>query len=134
MSAKITTLLRDWVIQSKIADPEMIQVWDDSGSIGAEQLPFTFTEGATVVVANDFDVTLFIESMQVTDVDRLKIVVGQFVRYYGHDLDIEWEAPRLNKTDCQALFTFGLVEQMKITKTNGVLSIDYCNAPLDGLL
>lgn len=133
MSAKITDILRDYIISSLLCDPEMVQVWDAEGSINAESLPLSMVDGDSAVISSDFAVTLFIDEMALADADKLKIIVAQFVRFYSHDMEIEWETPRIDKARCQAIFYFEVSEQMRITKTAGKLDIDYCNSAIEGL-
>lgn len=133
MSAKLTDLLIDFVASSQLVDPELVQVWDEQGELDAEQMPFSIAEGETVYISNDFALTVFIESMPVSEIDMLKIIIGQFVKHYGAGETIDFDFPRLNKTECQAMLDFSLTEKMAMTKTGGVLSLDYCNPPIESL-
>jgi hypothetical protein len=133
MAQKITALLKAYIIEAGLGDAETVQVWDEAGTLATEQLPFVLADGDTVRVDNHYEVTVFVDQLPLAWCDHLKLTVGQFIRHYGREQVIEFEFPRLDAETCQALFYFELDETMSVTKTAGVLSIDYCNVPIETL-
>ncbi len=131
MNEKITDVLKDFVISSGLTRQELVQAWADSGAIDTSHLPIEQAEGESIILDNEMSVTLFIESLPLERVDMMLVVLTRFAVHFSNESAFEWEAPALDKADCQFLATFDLTDRMKVTKTDGKLTISYCNPSLE---
>jgi hypothetical protein len=133
MSAKLITLLREFVISSKLADPETVQAWEEEGEIDVNLFGLSIDSGDTESLSNDIEVRLHIASMPLEDIDKIKVVVTRFVRFYASNTVIKFATSPHDKLTGEVLFMFTASELMNISNSSGMYNISYCTAPLEAM-
>jgi len=134
MSQKITERLKDFVLSSGLVNQEQLQVWDEDGVIDVEHLPIEQFNDTAVSLQNEMSVTVFVKPMALTDVDKLLMVIAQFVKLYAVEQQFEWEAPRLDKGECQFFAYLDLIDKVTFSKVDGVLQVVYCNPAVKAII